>query len=365
VLAHVRALVEVGLCVVPAFIAPMLVFRYLTDTYHEQPFTLDGKYFPDGGFLFDLHVMWDAGRDVLQGQSPYPFVYPAPAALLMVPFAALPWSVAVVVFSLALYGAAIASLRLLDVRDWRCYALAIGSLAGVTAVTAGTLSWLLAFGAAAAWRYRDRRWIVAAAIVGVVVTKIFLWPLFIWLIATRRIRTAVTTAALGVVVVIGSWAVISFDGFRDYPQGLGRIAGLEQEKGYSAFPFLRSLGLPTGTTHVVLLGLAIFAIAGILLVARTVDGDRRAFAVAIGAALLLSPIMWPHYLVLLFVVLALFRPRLSVAWFVPLLYWLLPYVVFPGSNSHLWSILMTFAITLLIGAAAVWSQRAPRLVASR
>ncbi|HZC28699.1 MAG TPA: hypothetical protein VE269_03080, partial [Gaiellaceae bacterium] len=70
--------------------------KYLTGTYHEQPITVDGRYFPDGGFLFDFHVLWAAGRDVASGVSPYPFVYPAPAALLIAPFRVLPWKVPVV-----------------------------------------------------------------------------------------------------------------------------------------------------------------------------------------------------------------------------------------------------------------------------
>ena len=343
---------DVGLFVIPALISPLLLFRYLIGTFHEHPFTMDGHYYPDGGFLFDFHVMWNAGHAIVLGHSPYPFVYPAPAALLMVPFGALPWKVAVVLFALGLYASAFFTLRVLGVRDWRCYGAALGSLPGVTAVTAGTLSWPLALGAALAWRYRNRRWVVAAAIVGVIVTKLFLWPLVIWLIATRRFRTTLTTAVVGIIVVFGSWAVIGFDGMLEYPRRLGGIASVEQEKGWTIFPLMRSLGVSAGTAHLVLLFLTLAAIAGIILIARGADGDRRAFAAAIGAALLLAPIVWPHYFVVLFVVLALYRRSLSAAWIVPLLYWVLPYWVFHGSRGHAWSILIAFAITLLVALAA-------------
>jgi hypothetical protein len=343
---------DVGLFVIPALISPFLLFRYLIGTFHEHPFTMNGQFYPDGGFLFDFHVMWNAGHAIVLGHSPYPFVYPAPAAILMVPFGALPWKVAVVAFALGLYASAFFTLRLLGVRDWRCYGAALGSLPGVTAVTAGTLSWPLALGAALVWRYRHKRWVVAAAIVGVIVTKLFLWPLVVWLIATRRFRTALTTVGLGIVVVFGSWAVIGFDGLLEYPRRLGGIASVEQEKGWSLFPLMRSLGVPPSTAHLVLVFLTLAAVAGIVLIARRPDGDRRAFAVAVGAALLLAPIVWPHYLVLLFVVLALFRQSLSAAWTVPLLYWVLPYWVFHGSRGHAWSILIAFAITLLGALAA-------------
>jgi alpha-1,2-mannosyltransferase len=348
-----RPVLEVGFLVLPALIAPLLVFKYLTGSYHEQPFVMAGKYYPDGGFLFDLHVMWSAGHDVVTGHSPYPFVYPAPAAILMVPFGALPWKVAVVAFSLTVMAAAVLTLRVLGIRDWRCYAAALGSLPGVTAVTAGTLSWPLALCAALAWRYRDRRFVVAGAIALAVVTKLFLWPLVIWLIATRRMRTAATTIALAITVVIASWAVIGFAGMLSYPHHLGTIQGFEQEKGYSLFPLLRGLGLSTGWTRVVLLALTVVLIGVIVKAGRGRDGERRAFCLAVGAALLLSPIMWPHYLVLLFVILALFRRAFCAAWAVPLLYWVLPYLVVPGSHSHVWSILIAALITLVMWSSTL------------
>jgi alpha-1,2-mannosyltransferase len=350
---RLRPVLEVGFLVLPALIAPLLVFKYLTGTYHEHPFWLAGKYYPDGGFLFDLHVMWKAGHDVVTGQSPYPFVYPAPAAILMVPFGALPWRVAVVLFSLTVTATAVLALRVLGVRDWRCYGAALGSLPGVTAITAGTLSWPLALAAALAWRYRDRRYVVAAAITAAVVTKLFLWPLAIWLLATRRVRTAGTTIALALAAVIGSWALIGFNGMLSYPDHLGSIQRFEQEKGYSVFPLLRGVGLSTGWARIVLLALTIVLAAAIAKVARGRDGDRRAFALAVAAALALSPIMWPHYLVLLFVVLALFRRSFSAAWAAPLLYWVLPYVVVPGPHSHVWSILIATFITAVMWSATL------------
>jgi hypothetical protein len=39
----------------------------------------------------------------------------------------------------------------------------------------------------------------------------------------------------------------------------------------------------------------------------------------------LSPIVWLHYLVLLFVPVAILRPKLSWPWLVPVLLWVTPY----------------------------------------
>ena len=335
---------------------PAMVVAYLIGAYQPRPGVVDGIYFPDGGFLFDLHVMWQAGHDVVTGHSPYPFVYPAPAAFLMAPFGALPWSVAVVFFTLALIGASGLSLWVLGVRDWRCYSVTLAAMPMASSIMIGTLSPFLALGAAVAWRYRDRRWIVAAAITAVVVTKILLWPLAIWLIATRRIRSAATTIGLGIAVTFGSWALLGFDGFADYPHRLGRVAGLEQDKSYSPFALLRALGLSSGSARLAVLVLTAAALLVIFRVARGTDGDRRSFVIALIVGLLAAPIVWLHYLVVLIVPLALYRPRFGIAWLVPLLYWLLP-----GQESHgsVGNILVAMSLTAAALALAAWRRQEP------
>jgi hypothetical protein len=353
-LAAPRTVLEALCFVLLPLTGPAMVGAYLIGAYNPRPGILEGKYYPDGGFLFDLHTMWQAGHDVVTGHSPYPFVYPAPAAFAMAPFGALPWTAAVVAFTLTLIGGLLLTLRLLGVRDWRCYAVALAAMPMASSIMIGTASPLLALGAAVAWRYRERRWIAAAAIVSVVVTKIFLWPLAIWLVATRRYRTAATSAALGTVVLFGSWGILGFSGLRDYPSRLGHIAGLEQEKSYSPFALFRSLGRSTGSTRLAVLGLTLIALAAIFAAARGADGDRRSFVVALVAGLVASPIVWLHYLVLLFVPLALYRPRLSAAWFIPIAFWLLP-----GQESHrsATNIAVMVALTAATLALAVWRRR--------
>jgi len=311
-----------GLLFALPFAGPAAIFAYLVGLYHPHPGTIDGKYFPDGGFLFDLHVMWKAGHDVVTGHSPYPFVYPAPAVILMVPFGVLPWKAAVVAFTIVLVAAMILALRLLGIRDWRCYGAALASVPMFGSLAVGSLSPLLVLAAAMAWRYRDRRFVVAAAIAGAVVTKIFLWPLLVWLVATRRVRSAATTIVLGVVTVFGCWAMIGFAGLRGYPHQVGHVAGLEQYQSYSGLALAHSLGLSHTAARLAMLAVGACVLVAIAFVARQGDGDRRAFVLAIGAALLLSPIVWMHYLLLLFVPIALYQRRFGLAWALPLLYWL-------------------------------------------
>src|SRR6266511_4537831 len=101
VLTAPRTIFEALFFVLLPLTGPAMIVAYLVGAHRPKPGIVDGKYFPDGGFLFDLHVMWQAGHDVVTGHSPYPFVYPPPAAFLMAPFGALSWSVAVVAFTLS------------------------------------------------------------------------------------------------------------------------------------------------------------------------------------------------------------------------------------------------------------------------
>jgi len=350
--AHARTALEAGAFVLLPLIGPILIVAYLLGAYTMHPSTVDGVYFPDGGFLFDLHVMWKAGHDIVTGHSPYPFVYPAPAAFLMVPFGLLPWTPAVVAFTLVLIGSLVLALRLLRVTDWRCYAAALACMPMTSSITIGTLSPLLLLAAAAAWRYRNRRLWVVAALVGAVATKIFLWPLFIWLVATRRFRTAALTVGLGITTVFGSWAILGFDGLREYPHRISRVAGLEQDRSYSPFSLARSLGMSTTAAQVMVALLAVAAIAAIVLLARSRDGDRRAFVAAVGAGLVLSPIVWPHYLVILFAPIAIYRQRLSAAWILPLFFWLLR-----SPESHGSALWIVATLATSVAAVALAARR--------
>jgi len=192
----------------------------------------------------------------------------------------------------------------------------------------------------------------------VVVTKIFLWPLVIWLVATRRFRTAATTVVLGIVLAMGSWGILGFDGLRDYPHRLGRVAGLEQDKSYSPFALFRLFDLSTASARLAVLALTVAGLAAIVALARGNDGDRRSFLAALAVGLIASPIVWLHYLVLLIVPLALYRPRFGAAWLLPLAYWFLPGQENRGSAGN---IALMLALTTLTLALAMWRgrERAP------
>jgi hypothetical protein len=87
-------------------------------------------------------------------------------------------------------------------------------------------------------------------------------------------------------------------------------------------------------------------VAAVVVAGRTADGDRRAFAVAVLGTLAVTPVVWMHYYALLFVPIALYRPRLSPLWAVPLALWLAPSTYSEGVT---WRILLGLATVAIVG----------------
>jgi alpha-1,2-mannosyltransferase len=286
---------------------------------------------------FDLRVFVHASDDVLDGRDPYvqpgnvtgpadaPYAYPPVLALALVPIAVLPRHVhdvfvPGVVFSLVLLSAVLASLYLLDVRDWRCYAVALLYPVTIEAIEYGAIGPILLLLVAVLWRFRERPIVAGAATGGAVVLKLFLWPLVVWLVVTKRVLSAAAAVAFGFALAALSWAVIAFRGLADYEHLLRRLVDVEAENSYSAFAVLRMLEVPglAAKAVVVIAGVALLALAWRAAREGGNEGDRISLGFAVAAALVLTPILWLHYLVLLLVPIALARPRLSLLWLVPL-----------------------------------------------
>jgi hypothetical protein len=307
-----------------------------------------GSAFTRGPFLYDFNGgLYGAGKDIVHGDNPYrpaylaqqatlkraglepetvmnvP-VYPAGPLLAAVPFALLPYRIAGVLFALLSVGALLGALWFLGVRDWRCYGVGCVSWPVVHGLMLGALTPLLVFGAAIAWRFRHHLWPCACAIAALVSAKLFPWPLAVWLLVTRRIRTLVVVAALTAIATFGAWAVIGFDELRDYPQMLGDLSFVSEDVGVSAVAGLIALGVPAAVAKTVALLLTLALLIAAWCIAQMPVGARRAYGLAVIAALIASPVVWPHYLALLLVPIALAAPRLSWLWFTPLLAYAVP-----------------------------------------
>jgi hypothetical protein len=314
--------------------------------------------------LEDFGIFRAAALDVVHGRSPYvapnatalahfdKFVYPPVAALLFAPFAALPSEAARVLMFLAGLAAVLGALRLLRVQDWRCYGVAILSAPAINSLALGALTSFLLLGAAFAWRYRDRPAVAGVATAFTAVLKLFLWPLAVWLLVTRRWRALVLCVGVALVALLGGWAVIGFAGLRSYPT---LVHVLERLEGPASYSTVALLGLSGGAATAITVVLSLAAVVAIGLAARGNGGDQRALAVAILASLVATPLVWLHYLLLLFVPIALYRPRLSALWFLPLALWVTPLTHSQGTTWRIAVALGVIGVVALrtVGASAV------------
>ncbi len=261
-------------------------------------------------------------------------VYPALANALVAPLSLLPFWAAGVLFSVATVAAMIAGMWLLGVTDRRCLLLTLVSWPFMFGFFLGAVGPFLVLGAGVAWRWRERLWAPALAIATLVAVKVFPWTLGVWLLITRRYRAAAVAAVFGVVLTLAAWALIGFQDLAQYPRMLSEVSSLQENRAVSVAGVLVLAGVGSGAANVVVIaaGLAILALARRL--ASGPDGDRRAFGLAVLAALTATPIVWQHYMVLLFVPIALMSPRLSRIWLIPILPGILTavsYVVFPAA----------------------------------
>lgn len=306
-----------------------------------------------GGSLGDFTIFRNAATAVMHGASPYvapdparlarndAFVYPPVTGLAFAPFALLPLEAARAVILLSGALAMLLALRLVRVSDWRCYGLAVATAPAVDAISIGALTPFLVLGAAAAWRFRHRAIVAGVAVAATAVAKLFLWPLVVWLIVTRRIRAAVAAVAAGATLAVGGWAVIGFAGLAEYPRLLHVLADVEAAESYSLAGLLHLTGRPA-----TLFALAV-AIGAVAAVAAARRDDRVAFAVAIAGSLLATPVLWIHYFALLVVPLGILRPRLAPAWLALLGFWLTPFAHSDGSG---WKTAFALGLTAAIVA---------------
>jgi hypothetical protein len=270
-----------------------------------------------------------ASDAVLNGEDPYPeegdasivrgtaYVYPPIVAQVLVPFTLVPEAVAVVAFALVLVAAVVATLALLEVRDWRCYGLALLWPPVLSAVHVENVTLLMGLAAAVVWRFHDR----PAGGVGLgvsVAVKPLLWPLGAWLLAARSYAVVLWSVVVAVVLILASWAAIGFAGLMEYEELLRRLSDAMDEWGYTVYALALDLGAGNTLAKALWLTLALGLVVTSFLVARRGD-MRRGFVLGIAAVIACSPIVWLHYFALLLVAVAIAQPTLGVAWLAPFL----------------------------------------------
>jgi hypothetical protein len=322
----------------------------------------------DHRFALDFRrAFLPAAHAVLHGASPYSaigsralaegpaFLYPPLGAYLLAPFTVLPPVVAEVLAVLLAAATIPATLLLLGVRDWRCYAVSFIWWPAIIGLQTAQFTLPMLLGLAVAWRFRNRRLVVAVALGLVVALKLFFWPLLVWLVATRRYRAAALATLTSLTLVLVPWAGIGFAGLRGYPRLLSTVLNYEGPRSYSLAALIHA-AVSSWTAAVGVETVVGGVILGLALYAGRRGRDRDAFALAIVAVLVLTPLLEMHYLAALLVIVALYRPRFGIVWLAPLVIWGLP-ARFAGSVYEVAFVLVIFAATVGL-AMTDWRPRA-------
>jgi hypothetical protein len=309
-------------------------------------------------FALDFnHSYWPAAHQVLDGVSPYArsqvdvrawigFPYPAFTAIALVPFALLHHGLANWVFTFINIAAALLTLRVLNVRDWRLYGLVLILWPVVIGWQSANLTLLLGLGTACLWRKRNNP-LVAGALVAVMISlKPFVWPLGLWLLATRRYRALIYGAGVGLAINAASWAIVGFNQIHVYSDLVSSVSSGMDKRAYSILSLVLGLGGSHGLAYALW---ATAAAAGAIacLVVGLRGNTRSALALSIAVCLLATPIVWTHYFALLIVPLAIFRPRLDALWLLPLALWVCPGNA-PGLQPQAWQIAAAVATSALV-----------------
>jgi hypothetical protein len=260
---------------------------------------------------FDVEVFLRAGSAVGAGGDPYPppgtqqvysgfaFVYPYLVAVPFVPLAALGgWGAGV--FVAASLAALFAGAHLAGARRPRTFALVLAASFTITGLQMGTLNAMLFLGLAAAWRFRDSPVAAGAATALIVYGKLFLAPVLLFLPLTRR-WAAGGVAAGALAVLFGVGEAVSPVGMPAYAQMLSALAREEAPDGLSLTGLGMNVGLGLSLSAWLARAVAACLVAACWHRSRRSGDERLLFAGLVAAALVASPIVWSHYLVLLVV----------------------------------------------------------------
>jgi hypothetical protein len=251
------------------------------------------------------------------------YVYPPPLAAALTPVTLLSRDVASVLAIAVTLASILAALFLAGVRDPRCFAIVVVTAPVWNVLETANVTGVLTLALALAWRYRASAWALATILGLAISAKIFLWPLAVWSLGTRRYSAAVRMVFVACASLLVAWSIAGFQGFTAYPDLVARLSAINSAQSYSFVGMAASLGLGSLAAHVAMVVVG-GALLGLCVVLARRGEDARAFTLAVAGALALTPIMWQHYVCLLLVPLGIARPRFSAIWCLPAVLWIAP-----------------------------------------
>jgi Glycosyltransferase family 87 len=271
------------------------------------------------------------------------YLYPPPLGVAVGPFTAISLDLGATLWFGLHVAALLVACALLPVPlTTRLLAFGVAALSfGVLRdVILGNVSVLLLPFLALAWRFLDRpAGSVATALA--ISMRPTLGLLLVWQLLRRRWSAVAWALATGLVLIALTLPFVGPGGYTDYLTVLRNLSGITGvERNIDLGSTVLALGGGHAAAQVALL--AGYALAIVAMLASLRRDAEVGFMVTLGASLLLSPLLWDHYLATLVLPAAFLAARgRPVGILLPLLTWLpapaLPFVVVAAAVAPFWA----------------------------
>lgn len=300
---------------------------------------------PTPGWGYDFEAYLLAAQRLSRGASIYlswtvdgPFrpgpyglyLYAPPLAVAMLPFTALSLPAATFIWFAIRAALLVAAIALMPVQRWirlLTFVLAVVSEPVLTDLNLANVSLIVMFLSVVAWRSLDRPPAAVALALATALRPTFGIYLLWWLFR-RRWRPLLTCLAVGSLLVVVTLPIVGLGAYVDFTRlvrNLTDVTGVPNNMDVGST--VARMGLGFAAASLALLGGYALAIGALLVALRR---DREvSFMVTLGATLLLSPLLWDHYLVNALIPAAFLLER-GRRWGLALAVMVLPWVPVPG-----------------------------------
>ncbi len=258
---------------------------------------------------YDVDVFLRAGAAATHSLRVYPapgtpavysgfsFVYPYFSLWPFMLLAELPAALGTaVVFSLSVLAVIAACMIPTSRGPWRAV-LVLCTAFTITGLQLGALSPLLFAGVVLLWRVRGRAGLFVLA-GPVIATKLFLAPMLVWLLLAGRYR-AFAWASASTVTLLSLGFLLGPISPDQYANMLAQLGAHEAQLGFGLIGALMNAGIPMSAAQASALALALGVLLAVRCRYRHTDDERALFCACLVASLLLTPVLWSHYLVVL------------------------------------------------------------------
>jgi len=291
---------------------------------------------------YDLDVFLRAGYAAVHGQQVYPspgspavysgssFVYPYFAVWPFAALAGLSSGLSTMLFFFLCVCAVLVACLVGARGDAWPAILTLCSAFTITGLQLGALSPLLFVGAVFLWRLRDRPLAFALLAAPVIACKLFLAPLLVWPLLARRYRAFAYASTASLALLALSFALGPI-GPALYLKLLSQLGAHEASSGFGLVGALISAHLSPTASEAIAAAVALVLCVAAHVHFRHTHDERVSFCAGIVVSLVLTPVLWSHYLVLLSAMLLVLGARRR--WFVALV--LMSWVISPPHGVHL------------------------------